>query len=427
MLKTIGIFLIKVIGKKGWELLSENDLDEILDIVFNDMSKESHRYNKILENPPLLLKEIFSQDEILKSVSDVLINEGELLTSENIDRIGKIIDKKQLTTQDIKEMLEDFQKHLILNITLNPKTRDKFLVTSVFYLSKTQKQILELLNEDIEIVGREDTGGFTDIGAITQFKILGFDFDNFIKEIEKIVKIKSSNRFLSLKKINDTEYQAVYQNKSSNKCIEITDSPFKIIYPNINKINVWFRKENKNNLEIIEITVFCSTPKIVNKLAYIFSSCIPSNSTIQQGNFHKKMKDFVQKKHHQSIYAIRFDPDITKKIKELGIPKEISVSEETFSGDPGLPQIDEIENIITNLNNLNTDGSSKIQFFKAKKDASLLQGILVTFCISSNGRLLGWFKKDQFDSEETKYKTLHKWYKANAEFNLLIPHKRKIN
>lgn len=427
MLKTIGIFLLKVLGKKGWEYLKEKDLDTILDTVFYDMSKENKNYNAIFKKSPIILRELLTNEYLLESLADFLINKEDLLSDKNFAVIKSKIDNSKLKDNDIKELIEDFRKHIILNLSLNQKIRDNFLVTAVFNMNNAQKQMLEILNEEIQIVGREDTGGYTDVGAITQFKILACDFATFISEIKKMTKTKSSNRFLHVTEISDKEYSATYQNCASNKSIEITDSPFKIIYPNINKINIWFKKQSKNNLEIIEITVFCSTPSIVNKLAYLFFNCIPSYETIQQGNFHKQMKDLVRKEHSHSIYAIKFDPDITKKIKEHGFSKEITVSEETFSGDPGLPRVDEIELVLSQLNNLNLDGSSKIQFFKAKKDAKLIKGIILTFALSSNGRILAWFKKNQFNSENEKYEVLYKWYVKNADFNLISPRKRQIN
>ena len=426
VLKTAGIFLLKVLGKKGWEYLKEKDIEDILDNVFQDMSQENKNYNNIFQKSPILLKELFSDKSLLETLANFLINKEDLLSDKNFSIIKSKIDVSQLSNKDIKELLKDFRKHIILNISLNPKIRDNFLVTAVFDMSNAQKKVLEILTEEIQIVGREDTEGYTDVGAITQFKILAYPFTKFISEIKKKVKLRSSNRFLHVTKISDEEYSATYQNCASNKSLEITDSPFKIIYPNISKVDIWFKKQNKNNLDIIEITVFCSTPNIINKLAYLFFSCIPSHRTIQQGNFHKKMKELVRKKHAHSIYAIMFDPDITKKIKEFGLSKEIIVSKEIFSGDLGLPQVDEIEATLSKLNNLNKDGSSKIQFFKAKKDAKLINGIILTFALSSSGRLLTWFKKEQFNSEDEKYKELYKWYIKNANFDLITPRKRQI-
>ena len=115
------------------------------------------------------------------------------------------------------------------------------------------------------------------------------------------------------------------------------------------------------------------------------------------------------------------------QIEEQGMPKNITVHQQTFSGDPGLPMIDKINAVLTGLNELNKDGSSKIQFFKAKKDAKLIDGCLTTFSLSSDGRLLAWFKKGQFKYEKDKYKAMYEWYIKNAEFNTKKPRKRDLN
>jgi|SRR3989344_2296388 len=426
MLKTAGIFLLKVAAKHGWNYLKEEDLNSVFDCIFKSMVKENRRYNQIFENNEIFLSEIFYDDEILKSIGEFLVNEeDDLLNYSNFKLIELKINKSEIKKSDINELLEDFQKHLILNLSLNKKIRDNFLVSSVFHLAKGQKQILEILNEGIQIVGDDETDGFTDVGAITQFRILAHSFEDFVQEIKRGIKIKSKSRILILKKISDDEFHSVYQNHSSNKSLEITDSPFKVIYPNISRINIWLKRKYFEKTEIIEISVFCSTPNIVNKLAYLFFSCIPSHGTIQQGEFHKRMKKFVKDIHPHSTYAIKFDPDIVQEIKEAGLSKEIKVTEQTLFGDPGLPRLDEINSVLSKLE-LNTDGSAKIRFFKAKKDAKIIAGALTTFALSSDGRVLAWFRKDQFSSEVDKYTALYNWYLDNAHFNLITPRKRTI-
>lgn len=426
MLKTAGTFLLKVASKKGWEYLTEKDLDSILDNVFEGMSKENRNYNKVFGNNTILLREVFCDDKLLKSIGNFLINEGSIFDSDNIKIIEMKIDQSKIKISDIKEMLQDFQKHILLNLSLNPKICNNFLVMSVFDLSQNQKEILQILNEGVQIVGDEETEGYADVGGITQFRILAYSFNEFIKEIKKFLDIRSSSKFLSLDKISDEQSQALYQNCSSKKSFEITDSPFKIIYPNISRVKIWFKKKYLNQVEMIEISVFCSTPNIINKLAYLFFSCIPSYGTIQKGHFHKKMKKLVTEVHSHSVYAIKFDPDITQEIKDAGIPKNIRVSEETFFGDPGLPKLKEIESALSKLKEFNNDGTSKIQFFKSKKDAKLIKGALTTFALSSDGRLLAWFRKNQFDDENGKHSALYEWYLKNADFNLITPRKRSV-
>ena len=207
MLKILGTFLLKAIAKRGWETLNEKDINFILEKTIDDMSKEDKKYNLILGKNPILLKEIFNDEIVLEKMGNFLLNEEELVNNNNLIAIlSKKIDNKIINEKLVNEIINDFQKYLLFNISLNPKIKDKFLVTAVFNLSKSQKQALEILTEQVEVVEPEETEGYTDVGGITQFRVLAYNFDKFMESLKKQLKLKSKSRFINVEKESDDKY-----------------------------------------------------------------------------------------------------------------------------------------------------------------------------------------------------------------------------
>lgn len=425
MYSLAGEILLSILKNKVFGPLTTPQLEDLLESVFDELSKLNRNYNKIFNNNPILIKEVFMEEEILEEIALFLTNKGKL--KENSKIINLIKQKVDIKKDYINELLGDFQDKLILTIIKNPLIKDEFIVTTLFDMNQTQKEVFKAVIDEMRIVGEEETGRFIDYGAITQFRILAHDFENFIEEIKKHTRIKNPNRFIRFKKKSKDFYVGIYQNRFSNRTLNIEDSPFKIVYPNIHRVKIWFKKKKIGKVKAIEISVFLATPLILNRLGSIFISCLPAINHFQKGNFHKKMKKFVMEAYPHSVCAIKFDPDIIQELKLDRMPSDIRVKEEMLSGDAGMLHLKEIKTILSKIREFNSNGEAMILFFKASQDKTFIKGKQATFMISSDGNVSAYFKKEEFPNEDKKFESLYKWYLGHADFNFIKPRSKKFN